>query len=162
MTTTPYDDYHEILPGLFMGGSPWGSRIDDEDRNYRMQGFELDQRPFDTVITLFPKAYPVGYGVEEIRFGFADDLVGGVFGDYRTRLLEIASWGYNRWRSGNRVLVRCAAGENRSGLITLLILQKHGIATDEAVALIREKRQKGTPLHNPHFIEFAREVFGSY
>jgi hypothetical protein len=162
VSSTPYDDFHEIAPGLYMGGSPFGTRIDDEDRNYRMRGFELDERPFDAVITLFPKAYPVGYGVEELRFGFADDLVDGVFGDYRQKLLEIANWGYQKWQSGSRVLVRCAAGENRSGLITLLILQKHGISTDEAVALIRANRQKGMPLHNPHFIEFARQVFGSY
>jgi protein-tyrosine phosphatase len=60
------------------------------------------------------------------------------------------------------LLVRCAAGENRSGLITLLILQKHGIQTDEAVDLIRAERKKGSPLHNLHFIEFARKEFGNY
>lgn len=162
MKPTPFDDYHEILPGLFMGGSPWGSRVDDEDRKYRIQGFDIDERPFDAVITLFPKAYPAGYGVEEIRFGFPDDLVSGVVEDYRQRILDLAIWGYQRWQGGSKLLVRCAAGENRSGLITLLILQKHGLATDQAVALIREKRQKGAPLHNPHFIDFAREVFGSY
>lgn len=160
--STPYDDYHEILPGLFMGGSPWGSRIDDDDRSYRMQGFAVDERPFDAVITLFPKAYPAGYGVEERRFGFPDDLLGGVIAEYEEKILEISSWGYQRWQSGDRLLIRCAAGENRSGLITLLVLQKHGLGTDEAVSLIREKRQKGSPLHNPHFIDFARRVAGKY
>jgi len=28
--------------------------------------------------------------------------------------------------------------------------------------LIRAQRQKGSPLHNPHFIEFARKEFGNY
>lgn len=160
--STPYDDHHEIMPRLFMGGSPWGSRIDDEDRVFKMQGFNLDEKPFDSVITLFPKAYPVGYGVEERRFGFPDDLVGGVIGEYREKILEIASWGHTRWQAGDRLLIRCAAGENRSGLITLLVLQKHGLETDEAVDLIRQKRQKGSPLHNPHFIDFARSVHGKY
>jgi hypothetical protein len=155
---SPYDDYHEILDGLFMGGSPFGSRVDDEARQYRIQGFEIDERPFDAVITLFPKAYPVGYGVEELRFGFPDDLTNGVIEEYRERILEAASFGFNRWKSGSKVLVRCAAGENRSGLITLLILQMHGLETDEAVNLIRERRKKGSPLHNPHFIEFARSI----
>jgi hypothetical protein len=156
--STPYDDFHEILPGLFMGGSPWGSRIDDADREYRIQGFDVDERPFDAVITLFPKAYPVGYGVEEMRFGFPDDLTAGVVLEYRERILELANWGYGRWQSGSRLLVRCAAGENRSGLITLLILQLHGMDTDSAVELIRQRRLKGSPLHNPHFIDFARAV----
>jgi hypothetical protein len=43
-----------------------------------------------------------------------------------------------------------------------LILQKHGIETDAAVDLIRTERKKGSPLHNPHFIEFARKEFGNY
>ena len=162
MSATPFDDFHEILPKLFMGGSPFGSRIDDPERIYRIQGFEVDKRPFDAVITLFPKAYPVGYGVEEIRFGFPDDLAVGVVKDYEDKILELASWGHSRWQSGSRLLVRCAAGENRSGLITLLILQKQGYQTDEAVELIRSKRLKGAPLHNPHFIDFARQVFGKY
>jgi len=111
---------------------------------------------------LFPKAFPAGYGVEELRFGFPDDLAEGVREEYRQRILDLAIWGYQKWQSGSKLLVRCAAGENRSGLITLLILQKHGIETDEAVDLIRAQRQKGSPLHNPHFIEFARKEFGNY
>jgi len=162
VTKSPFDDFHEILPRLFMGGSPMGTRIDDSDREYRIRGFDHDERPFDAVITLFPKAYPVGYGVEEIRFGFPDDLVSGVVAEYRDRILELAVWGHGRWESGSKLLVRCAAGENRSGLITLLILQKAGYSTDQAVELIRTQRQKGAPLHNPHFIDFARSVHGSY
>jgi hypothetical protein len=162
MTPTPYDDSHEILPGLFMGGSPFDTRVDDEARQYKMRGFDHDPRPFDAIITLFPKAFPAGYGVEEMRFGFPDDLAEGVRDEYRQRILDLAIWGYQKWHSGSKLLVRCAAGENRSGLITLLILQKHGIQTDEAVDLIRAQRQKGAPLHNPHFIEFARKEFGNY
>lgn len=159
---TPYDDSHEILPNLFMGGSPFATRVDDDDREFKMRGFDHDPKPFDAIITLFPKAFPAGYGVEELRFGFPDDLAAGVKGEYRQKILDIALWGYQKWQGGAKVLVRCAAGENRSGLITLLILQKHGLSTDEAVNLIREKRQKGAPLHNPHFIEFARSEFGNY
>lgn len=162
MQPSPYDDHHEILPGLHMGGSPWDTRIDDEQRVFKLQGFDLDPKPFDAIITLFPKAYPAGYGVEELRFGFPDDLANGVVDSYRSRILELAVWGYKKWQGGSKLLVRCAAGENRSGLITLLILQKHGLTTDEAVNLIREKRKKGAPLHNPHFIEFARLEAGNY
>jgi hypothetical protein len=145
-----------------MGGSPFTTRVDDEDRQFKMRGFDNYPRPFDAIITLFPKAFPAGYGVEELRFGFPDDLANGVAGDYREKILEIAIWGHGKWQAGSKLLVRCAAGENRSGLITLLILQKHGIETDEAVSLIRSQRQKGSPLHNPHFIEFARKEFGNY
>ena len=156
MGITPFDDYHEILPGLFMGGSPMGSRIDDLDRTHTMQKFEIAERPFDAVITLFPKAYPAGYGVEERRFGFPDDLLDGVKQEYSEKIIELAVWGYEKWQAGSKLLVRCAAGENRSGLIVLLILIEHGLETNEAVTLIRSERKKGSPLHNPHFIEFAK------
>jgi hypothetical protein len=162
MTRTPYDDNHEILENLYMGGSPFSTRVDDEDRQFKLKGFDHDPRPFDAIITLFPKAFPAGYGVEEIRFGFPDDLANGVLDEYRQKILDLAVWGYVRWQQGSKLLVRCAAGENRSGLLTLLILQKHGIETDDAVSLIRQKRLKGSPLHNPHFIEFARKEFGNY
>jgi hypothetical protein len=162
MNPTPYDDWHEILPDLYMGGSPLRTRVDDEDRKFKMRGFDSDPRPFDAIITLFPKAFPAGYGVEELRFGFPDDLENGVAGAYRQKILDIAIWGHTKWKGGSKLLVRCAAGENRSGLITLLILQKHGIETDEAVSLIRTQRQKGSPLHNQNFIEFARSEFGNY
>lgn len=162
MTITPYDDHHEIIENLYMGGSPFTTRVDDEDRQFKLLGFDQDPRPFDAIITLFPKAFPAGYGVEEIRFGFPDDLANGVVGEYREKILDLAVWGYNKWQSGSKLLVRCAAGENRSGLVTLLILQKHGLETEEAVSLIRQKRQKGAPLHNPHFIEFARRESGNY
>jgi hypothetical protein len=156
MSVTPFDDYHEILEGLFMGGSPQGSRIDDQDRTHTMQRFDEAERPFDAVITLFPKAYPAGYGVEERRFGFPDDLLSGVASEYSETIIDLATWGYGRWQTGSKLLVRCAAGENRSGLITLLILIQHGYETNSAVELIRKQRQKGNPLHNPHFIEFAK------
>ncbi|CAB4636405.1 unannotated protein [freshwater metagenome] len=162
MKPTPYDDSHEILPNLFMGGSPFDTRVDDENREFKMRGFDNDPRPFDAIITLFPKAFPAGYGVEELRFGFPDDLASGVSDEYRQRILDLAVWGYSKWQSGAKVLVRCAAGENRSGLITLLILQKHGFSTDEAVNLIRNARQKGAPLHNEQFIAFARAELGKY
>lgn len=153
---TPYSDYHEILPGLFLGGSPRGSRVDDPDRSHRIEGFELDPRPFDTILTLYPKAYPAGYGVEERRFGFPDDLARGVLPEYEEAILELAEWAHQRWQQGRRVLIRCFAGENRSGLLMLLVLQLHGMRTDEAVTHIRTVRDSCRPLHNELFVEFAR------
>jgi protein-tyrosine phosphatase len=62
----------------------------------------------------------------------------------------------------HEILPNLFMGCSRSGLITLLILQKHGPETNQAVDLIRAERKKGSPLHNPHFVEFARKEFGNY
>ena len=86
MTPTPYDDSHEILPGLFMGGT-----ADDETVNYPMPLPELgDACQFDAVVTLYSFAQPMGWGVEEMRYGFADASVEHFDTD---RLLRTAKWG---------------------------------------------------------------------
>ncbi len=42
--------------------------------------------------------------------------------------------------SVKRVLIRCQAGWNRSGLITSLVLMRAGYSAQEAIDLIRERR----------------------
>jgi len=49
-------------------------------------------------------------------------------------------FGYNRWLSGDRLLVRCQAGLNRSGLVTALILMSTGLDAETAISEIRNKR----------------------
>jgi protein-tyrosine phosphatase len=51
---------------------------------------------------------------------------------------------------GKRVLVTCAQGRNRSGLVSGLVLVTNGLSADEAVSLIRSKRRNA--LSNTHFV----------
>jgi protein-tyrosine phosphatase len=44
------------------------------------------------------------------------------------------------WKSGKKVLVRCQAGINRSGLVTSLVLIRDGYSPEDAIRLIRENR----------------------
>jgi protein-tyrosine phosphatase len=47
---------------------------------------------------------------------------------------------HKAWKQGDKVLIRCQAGWNRSGLITALVLIKDGMDPAAAIDLIRERR----------------------
>ena len=171
MTHTHYDHYapqwisddqlprqihSEILPGLFQGGTH-----DDGWVNTRAPLLNGDDTSgFDAVLTLFAWAQPFGWGVEELRYGFADahprhaDM---------SRVVEAARWAYQRWSSGQQVLIRCQAGLNRSGLLTALVLMLAGWEAEEAIRLIRAKRST-VALFNDDFVDWliddAAEALG--
>ena len=54
-------------------------------------------------------------------------------------------------RTGRRVLVRCQAGYNRSGLVVALALMRLGFTGQDAVARVRIARGPYA-LSNPHFL----------
>jgi hypothetical protein len=145
----PKDLYSEILPGLFMGGTH------DDDVVYAKptDKHKINSNKFDCVITMYAWANPTDWGVEEIRYGIPDSDIKDA---NVQKLLEIAYWGLNRWLSGEKVLIRCQAGLNRSGLITSLILIMDGLFPMSAVNLIREKR---TPfaLFNQNYVTWLTE-----
>lgn len=142
----PKDLCSEIVPGLWMGGT------DDED--WVEIGKDLSNFDhgieFQAVVTLFSWAHPMPWGIEELRWGFADghmDLVD------KERLFRVADWGYERWQAGDKTLIRCQAGLNRSGLLTALILMKADYSIDEAILAIRSKRSS-IALFNNHFVDY--------
>jgi Dual specificity phosphatase, catalytic domain len=120
----PTSLWSEIAPGLFMGGTP--------DRGDPDPGL-----PFDAVVTLYAFAPAADWLVEELRYGFYDGAMGRVD---TVRVRRAADWAYERWQSGDRVLIRCQAGLNRSGLVTALVLTRSGLSPAEAIDLIRESR----------------------
>ena len=144
----------QILPRLFQGGT--------EDDHVIGEAIPADhyrgERRFDLVVTLYADAQPAPWGVEEIRFGFPD---GGLTESTIERVLRIALTAHERWSSGERVLIRCQAGVNRSGLVTALVLMLHGMAADEAIVLLRERRSQMV-LNNSHFERFLRERVHHY
>jgi len=139
-----------ILPGLFQGGTE-----DDEvigcpapDHHYvGLAGHQGMSFPFDLVVTLYGDAQPAPWGVREVRFGFPD----GPLSEFSTgHAIELALQAHAAWSRGQRVLIRCQAGVNRSGLVSALVLMLEGYAADGAIALLR--RQRGSVvLSNRHF-----------
>lgn len=129
--------WDEIRPGLWLGGTP-----DDEwvSQPLSTDGWVVrDERPFDSVVTLFAHAQPFGWGVEELRYGFADGRVELVD---MPAVIRCAEWAHGQWKAGQRVLVRCQAGLNRSGLVMAMVLILDGWEPGEAVALMRDRRSQ--------------------
>jgi Dual specificity phosphatase, catalytic domain len=133
----------EVLPGLFQGGTEDHEVIGypAADHHYariggrgRLSGAAF---PFDVVVTLYADAQPAPWGVREHRYGFADGSLSA--GDAAV-VVDLARTAHAAWRSGSRVLVRCQAGVNRSGLVTALVLMLEGYSAESAIALLRARR----------------------
>jgi len=144
--------YSEILPGLWVGGTDDMDTIEYSGNLHAPK--EITKKDFDAVVTLYAWANPVDWMVEELRFGFYDSDVDHIDKD---ALDSAASFALSKWQAGKRVLIRCQAGLNRSGLTAALVLVKAGYAPDEAIALLRAKRTQYV-LCNGEFEAFVRTL----
>ncbi|MEI6761076.1 MAG: dual specificity protein phosphatase family protein [Betaproteobacteria bacterium] len=147
-----FDDiplHSKILEELYQGGTDDGATIYRGEKRLPTVG---DPRPFDSVVSLCAYTLPVGWLVKEMRFAFPD----GPLEPWTIREIEaVADWVHAQWKTGDRVLIRCQAGMNRSSLVTALVLMKDGLRADEAIALIRTQRSEYC-LSNQHFIEYLK------
>lgn len=143
--------YSEIAPRLWQGGTPQDEMI------YNSSEFATasELHGFTAVVTLDSQSNPVGWAVSELRYGFED---GPVNREELPRILEVADWAYEKWQRGGKVLIRCAAGANRSGLITAIVLMKDGMDPKKAIELIRSKRSFA--LSNRAFVTLIGEIGG--
>ena len=125
--------YSMIAPNLFQGGT------DDLDVIHLAQTNNRPRTdlPFDAIVTMYAWARPADWKIQEFRYGVPDASITDIDLD---RLRQAVDFGYDRWKQGDRVLVRCQAGLNRSGLVLALILIKDGLKPAEAIARIRDNR----------------------
>ena len=140
----PKDLYSEILPGLYMGGTH------DDDVVFKGQKENFHKKNFDCVITMYAWAQPCDWDVQELRYGIPDSEIKDI---ELSKLIEIAEWGHKKWLAGERTLIRCQAGLNRSGLVTALILLLNGMSPEQAIAQIRHKRSP-VALFNKAYIDW--------
>lgn len=127
--------FNEIITNLFMGGTDDDDVIHQPMRHY---GARLDL-PFDAIVTMYAWARPADWNIQEFRYAVED---GSITKIDLNRLREAVDFGHNRLKNGDRLLVRCQAGLNRSGLVTALILMKEGFSAEDAIDLIRTKRHE--------------------
>jgi protein-tyrosine phosphatase len=122
-----------IAPNLFQGGT------DDLDVIHLAQTNNRPRTdlPFDAIVTMYAWARPADWNIQEFRYGVPDASITDIDLD---RLRQAVEFGYERWKQGDRVLVRCQAGLNRSGLVTALMMIKDGLTPIEAINCIRESR----------------------
>ncbi len=146
----PQTLFNEILPNLFMGGTLDSKTIDCAQPLQEFQG----ERDFDCIVTLYAWAAPANWGVEERRLGFPDAQI---IEEYLEPIHEMATWAHSRWKSGKKVLIRCQAGLNRSGLLTALVLLREGHSPKQAIELIREKRSEWA-LCNSDYVTYIESL----
>ena len=146
MPYQPISLYSVIAPNLFMGGTA------DEDVIHQAVAYNKARTdlPFDAIITMYAWANPADWRVQEFRYGIYDSAIADIDLD---RLKQAVQFGYNRWLSGDRVLVRCQAGLNRSGLVTALIMMSTGLDAETAIEQIRKNRAD-VALFNNNYVEW--------
>jgi protein-tyrosine phosphatase len=92
---------------------------------------------FDLVISLYPwEKYTLGENTNRVEIKLYD----AANMPDTTQLLQAAEIAYQAIRDGQKVLIHCQAGLNRSGLITALTMMKLGYDADAAIAVIRDQR----------------------
>lgn len=138
--------WHEIIPGLWQGGQLW------RDTNQQIR-LAVVAAEFDLVITLHhqPNHGPAE-GVKHLQLIIPD---GALLADDAGRAEAHADAAAAAIGAGKRVLIRCQAGYNRSGLITALTLLRLGHDVEAAIDLIRGRRSRFA-LFNAHFLEYLR------
>lgn len=138
----------EILPNLWMGGTDWNDRTE-----FGMNEAYITAGEFDSVYTFYGNANPVDWLVEEYRYAFFDSEKHPLDVGKLRRAVHLA---YEDWTNGKRVLIRCQAGLNRSGLVTALVLMRAGYLAQEAIDRIRLLRDQQC-LYNNHFVRFLHK-----
>lgn len=129
-----YPQLHSMIaPNLFQGGTDDLDVIHLAQTNSRPRA----DLPFDAIVTMYAWARPADWNIQEFRYGVPDASISDID---LNRLRQAVEFGYDRWKAGDRVLVRCQAGLNRSGLVLALILIKDGLTPQEAINRIRENR----------------------
>jgi protein-tyrosine phosphatase len=133
----PADPWNEITPRLYQGSAL--HKVDEE---------------FDSVYTLCSVMNGPAYGVQHRHLRIVD---GELSVDQFRQVVDLAKFVAEDLEAGKRVLVRCRAGLNRSGLVVALALAQQGMTADEILSLVREKRSPWA-LCNRSFVEYIRLV----
>lgn len=136
--------WSEVLPGLWQGGTLDRDVVGNANDAY------ITAKNFDTVITMYQHANPVDWFVREFRYCIYDFDMDHFPVD---ELFDVVKIAHQDWKRGKRVLVRCQAGLNRSGLVMALVLIRDGYSAYDAINLQRNARSNYV-LFNKKFVEF--------
>lgn len=122
---------HEIIPGLWLGN--------------RNAAHDLDWQREKNINVIFncTKDIPIKQGVAQkyFRVPLDDNLQ-----EEEIRNLELWAWETSfkiakELEAGNRVLVHCAAGVQRSAaVVAIYLVAKYRVTTDEAIQYIKSRR----------------------
>jgi protein-tyrosine phosphatase len=132
-----------IAPGLYQGGYPrYLSRLPSEGIDLLV----LCASELQPTADHFPSDL-------EIVYAPMDDVDSGPTDEEKELALDAADQVVNALASGQTVLVTCAMGRNRSGLVTALaLMDRHNISGREAVGHVRARRPNA--LTNTGFVKW--------
>ncbi|MEY9892937.1 hypothetical protein ABIA35_007056 [Catenulispora sp. MAP12-49] len=146
----PREPWSEVAPRLWMGGHEYiaGDGV-------WTTAVVADQ--FDVVYSLhFREGYGPGSGIEHHVLEVPDDVLTA----RQIRAVDVfAASAALDYAAGRRVLVRCRAGMNRSGLVVAEVLIRSGYTASDAIALIRKHRAPGA-LNNVTFVAYLETGLG--
>jgi len=153
MIPWPKTPWNEIIPNLWQGGLHYQADPNDWDVE---DAYPYDE--FQLVVSLHPKlGFEPTPPIPEWRGRIPDGVLDN---EDRRRVNEAVTATLAALEDGKRVLVRCQAGYNRSGLVVALVLLAKGWTADEAIAHIRRQRSEWA-LCNEHFVGYIRERAGA-
>ena len=154
----PVELWNEVCPGLYQGGTDDSDTMgaylrESNDLSYmrrygQISTGQVTKKHFDTVATLYSAANATSHNVKEMRFAFHDGDMSDL--DPERDLFFMVREAHADWKAGKKVLIRCQAGLNRSGLVTALVLIRDGYAPADAIRLIRANRCEAA-ISNRHF-----------
>ena len=154
----PVELWNEVCPGLYQGGTDDSDTMgaylrESNDFSYmrrygQISTGQVTKKHFDTVATLYSAANAASHKVKEMRFAFHDGDMSDL--DPERDLFFMVREAHADWKAGKKVLIRCQAGINRSGLVTALVLIRDGYSPEDAISLIRAKRCEAA-ISNRHF-----------
>lgn len=140
----PYEPRSEIVPGLWMGGHEY---IDPDGMWTRA----IVGEEFDAVYSLHSRE---GHGPADGVRHRVLEVPDGVLTAGQILAVETFAESVARdYAQGYRVLVRCRAGMNRSGLVVAAVLIQGGLTAGDAVAMVRRRRAPGA-LNNENFVSY--------
>ncbi|GAA2620871.1 hypothetical protein SMC26_17065 [Actinomadura fulvescens] len=136
--------WHEIVPGLWMGGHVYrdatGASVP-----------AVVTAEFDLVLSLYRRD---GHGPDAaVEHHCVEVPDGPLVPEQIAAVCELADTAAAAVRDRRRVLVRCHSGYNRSGLVVVQALVTLGYSTEDAIFLVRYRRSKWA-LNNPLFVEY--------
>jgi protein-tyrosine phosphatase len=132
--------WDEIVPGLWQGDWPYPADLSKFDV---VISATAEGRP--PVPTLRPGAWHIHVPLQDHEVGEQADLIR----DAAQQVAKVHSEGRN-------VLVHCAQGWNRSGVINARALMFEGWPVEDAIRLVRQARGQWA-LCNRHFVEWLRQ-----
>jgi len=106
---------------------------------------------FDAVYSLhFREGHGPAPGVDHHVLEVPDDVLTS---QQIRAVADFAALAVQDYAGGRRVLVRCRAGMNRSGLVVAEVLIRSGLSAGDAIATIRRHRAPGA-LNNESFVAY--------